>query len=89
MSRLYRILLVFAVLFAVLLMGPAFFWGQFGLYPLMKQGDVLDLLTPSVAETQRWRAKGGVLALPVLYSYRLVAGGAAALYRGLRFLAGR
>jgi hypothetical protein len=54
MSRLYRLLLIFAILFAVLLMGPAFFGSPFGPYPLMEQGDVLDLLTPLILIPIYW-----------------------------------
>ena len=54
MSRLYRLLLIFAVLFTVLFMGPAFLSGAFGPYPLMKLGDVLDLLTPLILIPLYW-----------------------------------
>jgi hypothetical protein len=46
MKRLSRLILVFSVLFAALLISPAFLGQQLGLYPLMKIGDVTDLLTP-------------------------------------------
>lgn len=54
MSRLYRLTLVFAVLFTVLLMGPAFLGGPFGPYPLMTVGEVLDLLTPLILIPLYW-----------------------------------
>jgi hypothetical protein len=54
MSRLYRLLLVFAVLFTVLLMAPAFFNAPFGPYPLMKLGEILDLLTPLILIPIYW-----------------------------------
>jgi len=56
---------------------------------LVRGLDLLDLLTPSADETRRWKSKGGALALPLLHLYRLVAGSFTALFRGLRFLAGR
>jgi hypothetical protein len=54
MSRLYRLTLVFAVLFTVLLMGPAFLGAPFGPYPLMKLGEILDLLTPLILIPLYW-----------------------------------
>jgi hypothetical protein len=56
---------------------------------LVRGLDLLDLLTPSSGEKRRWREKGGTFALPLLHLYRLVAGSCTALFRGLRFLAGR
>ena len=54
MSRLYRLILIFAVLFTVLLMAPAFVNGPFGPYPLMTVGEVLDLLTPLILIPIYW-----------------------------------
>jgi len=48
MSRLTRLILVFSVAFAVFFVGPLVLSSQFGPYPLMKLGDVLDLLAPVV-----------------------------------------
>lgn len=54
MTRLSRLTLIFAIAFAVLLIAPALFAQQFGLYPLMKTGDVIDLLTPLVLIPLYW-----------------------------------
>lgn len=45
MDQLRRLLLLFALAFAVFVHGPSLLSGQFGLYPLIKVGDVLDLFT--------------------------------------------
>jgi hypothetical protein len=54
MRRLSHLILVFSVLFAVLLISPAFLGQQFGPYSLMKVGDVTDLLTPLVLIPLYW-----------------------------------
>ncbi len=54
MQRLTRLLLLFALLFAVFIIAPAFLSAQFAPYPLMKNGDVLDLLTPLVLIPLYW-----------------------------------
>jgi hypothetical protein len=54
-QRLARLTLVFAVLFAVFIISPAFFNRQFALYPLLKVGDLIDLLTPLVLIPLYWR----------------------------------
>lgn len=54
MNRSPRLLLIFAVVFTVLLMSPAFLNKQFGPYPLMKTGDVTDLLTPLILIPLYW-----------------------------------
>lgn len=54
MQRLARLTLVFAVLFAVFLIGPTLLSGAFGLYPLMKHGDLFDHLTPIVLIPFYW-----------------------------------
>lgn len=46
--------LIFAVLFAVFIITPAFLNSQFAPYPFMKSGDVLDLLTPLVLIPLYW-----------------------------------
>jgi hypothetical protein len=48
MSRLSRRVLLFALVCAVFFVAPALFSEQFSLYPLMKTGDVFDILTPMV-----------------------------------------
>ena len=48
MSPLSRLLVGFSVAFAALIILPAFLGQPFFLYPLMKRGDALDLLTPIV-----------------------------------------
>lgn len=54
MKHLSVIILVFAVLFATFFMAPALFGMQFRPYPLMKIGDVLDILTPLVLLPLYW-----------------------------------
>jgi hypothetical protein len=54
MQRLARLTLIFAILFAVFIVSPAFLSKQFALYPLMKNGDVFDLLTPLVLIPIYW-----------------------------------
>lgn len=54
MNRLSRLTLVFAVVFAVLILTPAFLSSQFGPFPLMKVGDVTDLLTPIILLPIYW-----------------------------------
>ena len=47
-------ILVFSILFALLVIVPAFLDGKFILYPLIKNGDVLDLVTPFVLIPLYW-----------------------------------
>ncbi len=54
MQRLRSLILIFAILFAVFIIAPAFLSDQFAPYPLMKNGDVLDLLTPLVLIPLYW-----------------------------------
>jgi hypothetical protein len=54
MQRLARLTLIFAILFAVFIVGPAFLSMQFGPYPLIKYGDVWDILTPLVLIPVYW-----------------------------------
>ena len=54
MQSLASLILIFAILFAVFIIAPAFFSGQFASYPLMKNGDVLDLLTPLILIPLYW-----------------------------------
>ncbi len=54
MPALPRLILIFAVTFAVLLIAPAFLSQPFGPYPLMKTGDALDILTPLVLIPLYW-----------------------------------
>ncbi len=54
MQRLARLTLIFALLYAVFIIAPAFLSSQFAPYPLMKNGDVLDLLTPLVLIPLYW-----------------------------------
>lgn len=49
-----RTVVIFAVAFAILLMTPAFLNQQFGPYPLMKTGDVTDVITPMVLLPLYW-----------------------------------
>jgi hypothetical protein len=54
MNRLSRLTLVFSILFAVFIISPAFLNKQFGPYPLMKTGDVIDIFTPLVLIPLYW-----------------------------------
>jgi hypothetical protein len=54
MNRMPRLLLIFSVVFATVLISPAFLNRQFGPYPLMKTGDVTDLLTPLILIPVYW-----------------------------------
>lgn len=49
-----RLILVFAVAFAVLIITPAFLSQSFSPYPLMKTGDVTDLITPMIMIPLYW-----------------------------------
>lgn len=54
MNKLPWLLLLFALAFAAFIVGPAFLGIQFAPYPLLKVGDVLDLLTPLVLIPLYW-----------------------------------
>lgn len=54
MKHLSRLTLIFAAAFAFFLLAPPFLSQQFGPYPSMKNGDVLDLLTPVVLMPLYW-----------------------------------
>lgn len=54
MKHLSRLTLVFAAAFAFFLLVPPFLSRPFGPFPLMKNGDVLDLLTPVVLMPLYW-----------------------------------
>ena len=51
---LSRYILIFAVAFAVFVMGPPFLGYKFSPYPPMHAADVLDLLTPLVLLPLYW-----------------------------------
>ena len=53
-DRLSRLILAFSILSAFFIIAPAFLSSQFTLYPLMKNGDVLDLFTPLVLIPLYW-----------------------------------
>jgi hypothetical protein len=52
--RLSHLILVFALFSMVFFLGPALLSQQFGPYPLMRNGDVFDLLTPLVLIPLYW-----------------------------------
>ena len=54
MQRLKRLILIFAIVFTVLIIAPAFLGEPFALYPLIKNGDVLDLFTPLILIPLYW-----------------------------------
>ncbi|MEM8675183.1 MAG: hypothetical protein AAGF83_15115 [Cyanobacteria bacterium P01_G01_bin.67] len=53
-KQLSLLVLIFASLYAFLIIVPAFLAQQFIAYPLMKSGDVLDLLTPLILIPLYW-----------------------------------
>ncbi len=54
MQRLACLTLIFAILFAVFIITPAFLSDRFVSYPLIRNGDILDLLTPLVLIPLYW-----------------------------------
>jgi len=54
MKRLSFLILVFAILFAVFFIVPPLLSQQFSPYPLMKMGDIFDILTPLVLIPLYW-----------------------------------
>jgi hypothetical protein len=54
MTRLPRLILIFALLFAAFILGPPFLSPRFAAYPLMQIQDVVDLLTPLVLIPAYW-----------------------------------
>ena len=54
MQRLQRLIVIFSVLFAVFILGPALLGQRFQPYPLMDRGDVFDLFTPLVLIPAYW-----------------------------------
>jgi len=54
MKRLSVIILLFAIAFTVFFMSPPFLTKQFGVYPLMKVGDVFDIFTPLILIPLYW-----------------------------------
>jgi len=54
MKQLSFLVLVFAILFMVFFFAPPLLNMQFGLYPLIKVGDVVDILTPLVLLPLYW-----------------------------------
>lgn len=58
-------ILAFAALFTVFFIAPAFLSSSFPLYPLMKNGDALDLLTPLILIPLYWMLFDGASSTPV------------------------
>jgi hypothetical protein len=54
MVRLYRLTLLFSILFALFILLPGVLGQEFAPYPLMKNSDVFDLLTPLVLIPLYW-----------------------------------
>ena len=54
MKRLSWLALSFSILFAILIISPALLSSQFGPYPLMKVGDILDIATPLILIPIYW-----------------------------------
>lgn len=54
MKRLSFFILVFSIAFLVFFIGPPFLGKQFAAYPLMKNGDVLDIFTPLILIPLYW-----------------------------------
>ncbi len=53
-KHFFRLIHVFAIAYAVLLISPALFSRQFPPYPLLKWGDVTDILTPLILVPLYW-----------------------------------
>jgi hypothetical protein len=64
MQGLRRTIMLFAVLFAVFVLGPPLLGKPFGPYPLMKTADVFDLFTPLVLIPLYWFLFNGYFAKP-------------------------
>lgn len=54
MVRLSRFTLLFAILFALLIISPGLLSSQYGPYPLIKLGDVVDVFTPLILLPFYW-----------------------------------
>jgi len=54
MKQIKRLILIFAIAFVFFFAAPAMFSGQFGPYDLIKNGDIIDLLTPLVLIPLYW-----------------------------------
>ncbi|MEO8393083.1 MAG: hypothetical protein ABI700_08815 [Chloroflexota bacterium] len=54
MTSSSRLILIFTIVFAILIINPAFLSQQFGPYPLLKWGDVTDILTPLILIPLYW-----------------------------------
>ncbi len=54
MKRLSKLILAFAILFAVFIVLPGLISNQFAPYELLKNGDILDLFTPLVLIPLYW-----------------------------------
>jgi hypothetical protein len=54
MKHLPQLIFIFALAFAFFLLAPALLSEQFGLFPLMKVGDIVDLFTPLVLIPLYW-----------------------------------
>lgn len=54
MQTLRRLILAFSILYAFFLIAPALLSQQFAPYPLLKNGDILDLCTPLVLLPLYW-----------------------------------
>jgi hypothetical protein len=64
MQDLRRNILLFAVLFAIFVLGPPLMGAPFGAYPLMKTADVFDLFTPLVLIPLYWLLFSGHYTKP-------------------------
>lgn len=54
MQRLINLIFLFTISFALLIIAPAFLSDRFLFYPLMKNGDILDLFTPLILIPLYW-----------------------------------
>ena len=54
MKRLSVVALIFSIAFLLLFMAPPFLNQQFGIYPLMKVGDLFDIFTPLILIPLYW-----------------------------------
>ena len=54
MQRLIRLIFIFTILSAFFIVAPTFLSDRFALYPLIKDGDILDIFTPFVLIPLYW-----------------------------------
>lgn len=90
MQRISRLIFVFALLFAILILAPAFLGSEFGPFPLLKTGDVVDLFSALILLPFYWflfQVKPGQLPKQMEMVLFMVLAGAWASGQGLHLSA--